>query len=329
MARAMKTPIAVFRTDPEFLSSTHIDWNLGTLCNYECSYCPKHLHDGALKWPDPELAVRFCERALGHYRSLGRRTYFKFTGGEPTLFKHLIMLLRRVKELGGRTGVNSNGSRDLAWWDRAIEHLDFAILTHHIEHTDPVHFTAVAKRLLESGMPVHVNVTMLPERFDECAERASALRTACRGISIALKPLLVDFRERMYPYTDGQKQAMQAAGRAGPEDDDPHGAMRCIHADGTSRVAETQDFILRDENHWRSWNCNAGIESLAIRADGEVYRAVCGQQGSLGNLRDPSLSFPTAPIRCAKDSCACLADIKISKWYGEGASPMASGRGGS
>ncbi len=322
----MTIPIAIFRNIAERSASTQIDWNLGTLCNYACSYCPERLHDGAYKWPDVEVALRFCERVIAHYGSLGKRTVFKFTGGEPTLYKHLIDLLCRIKALGGRTGVNSNGSRELSWWDRAIEHLDFVVLTHHVEFTATNHFVAVANRLVERGVAVHVNVTMLPERFEECVRHVSALRSQCNGISIALKPLLVNFKDQLYPYSAEQRLMMLAPEGVPADEDVPSQGMCCIYADGTSRVFEPQDFILRDENHWRSWNCNAGIESLAVRADGEVFRAVCQQQGTLGNLRDHSLSLPAASIRCTKDSCACLADIKISKWRGENPALAAQGR---
>jgi hypothetical protein len=124
----------------------------------------------------------------------------------------------------------------------------------------------------------------------------------------------VDFKLVMYAYSDDQKNAMLGFGSVAADEDALPGGVRCIYADGTSDAIEAQDFMLRDEHHWRGWNCNAGIESLAIRADGEVFRAVCQQQGALGNLRDRSCRFPAAPIRCAKASCACLADIKISKW---------------
>jgi MoaA/NifB/PqqE/SkfB family radical SAM enzyme len=313
----MTSPIAIFRNVVEPFGSAYVDWNLGTLCNYACSYCPERLHDGALKWPAVDLASRFCERVVTHYGRLGKRTIFKFTGGEPTLYKHLIELLCRIKALGGETGVNSNGSRELAWWDRATEHLDFVVLTHHVEFTATDHFVAVANRLLERGVAVHVNVTMLPERFDECVRNVSALWSQCNGISITLKPLLVNFKDQLYPYSVDHMRTMQAPEGVAADEDVPSGGMCCIHADGTSRVVQPQDFILRDANHWSGWNCNAGIESLAVRADGEVFRAVCQQEGTLGNLRDHSLSLPVTPIRCAKESCACLADIKISKWRGD------------
>ena len=40
----MKKPIAIVNNNPELSDLTYVDWNLGTLCNYACSYCPEPLH---------------------------------------------------------------------------------------------------------------------------------------------------------------------------------------------------------------------------------------------------------------------------------------------
>ncbi len=318
----MKVPISIVHNKPEFSALTFIDWNLGTLCNYACSYCPEALHDGALKWPDASLALRFCEQVLSQYQSLGRRTFFRITGGEPTLYKHLIGLLRRIRELGGNVGINSNGSREIAWWDQAIEYLDLVNLTFHIEFAKMYHFVSVANRLLEHGVRTHVNVTMLPDRFDECAERASALLSQCDGISITLKPLRVNFGE-LYPYSDEQMKTLHIHQPAHAQGNAFRGDMRCIYDDGTSQLARPTQLILLGQNRWRSWSCNAGIESLAVRPDGEVYRATCREGGSLGNLNDGAFSIPKSPVRCAQDTCNSICNIRISKWQGEGPAPSA------
>ena len=315
----MTKPVAIVRNKADPSESTYVDWNLGTLCNYACSYCPEGLHNGKWKWPAIDVALDFCERVIAHYGALGRRTTFKLTGGEPTLYKHLIELLSRIKTLGGRTGVNSNGGRELEWWERAAPHLDFAVLTHHVEFTDTEHFVMVARHLLEHGIDVHVNVTMLPQRFDECVNNVRTVMSKCDGLTMALKPLLIDFGERLYPYDDEQRLLMQRFSL--DPTDEPSGGIRCLYEDGTSAVFEPQDLLLRDENHWRSWNCNAGLESLAVHADGQVFRAVCKEQGPIGSLRSAQLCLPTSPKRCGKGTCSCLADIKISKWRGNDSAP--------
>jgi hypothetical protein len=212
------------------------------------------------------------------------------------------------------TSLNTNGSRELAWWDSAIPLLDASVLTYHIEFAGLEHFAAVLKRLTEASITTHVNVTMLPERFDECMAKASELAARCSGMSIALKALRVSFGSELYPYTEEQKSTMARFGADGAKKKLVRGQMRCSYDDGTAELLSPQELLLRGVNRWAAWTCNAGIESLAVRSDGQVYRAVCQQGGAIGNLSDRSIAFPASPVRCAKDYCNCLSDIRISKW---------------
>jgi hypothetical protein len=316
-APAMKASIAILHNNLAHSALTYINWDLSTFCNYSCSYCPERLHDGLHQGPAVNPALRFCERVIRHYRDLGRGTFFKFTGGEPTLYKHLPALLCRIKELGSSVGLNSNASRAVAWWDQVVEYLDYVIFTYHLEFTDGEHFISVVNRMLEREITTHLNLTMLPNRFDECQRLAETLISRCKGASVALKPLTINFGEKLYPYSNRQKEVMHQPTPPPAKANSFRGAMRRVYQDGTSQAVQPTQLILLEENRWSSWNCNAGIESLSIRADGEIYRAVCKQGGSLGNLADEDFSFPESPVKCAKNACSCIADIRISKWLGD------------
>ena len=72
-------------------------------------------------------------------------------------------------------------------------------------------------------------------------------------------------------------------------------------------------------NQWKGWECSAGIRTLYIDFDGNVWRATCGEGGWIGNINNPtgpiSLSQLTGNswIKCSKTTCACGADMAISK----------------
>jgi MoaA/NifB/PqqE/SkfB family radical SAM enzyme len=310
----LKNQVAIVHSNPQQSRIVFVDWTLGNVCNYACSYCPAHLHDGSIRWPAVDKVIDLAERIIGHYRMLGRRAYFKFSGGEPSAYRGLLEVLARLKDLGAFTALNTNGSREIAWWDSAIPLLDAIVLTYHIEFAEPEHFAAVLKRLTEASIPTHVNVTMLPERFDECAANASELSARCRGMSIALKALRVRFGSELYPYTEEQKRTIARFRAGGAKNIQNRGQVRCSYDDGASELLPPQELLLRGANRWATWNCNAGIESLAIRSDGKVYRAVCRQGGAIGSLSEQSIAFPTAPVRCGNDDCHCLSDIRITKW---------------
>ena len=72
-------------------------------------------------------------------------------------------------------------------------------------------------------------------------------------------------------------------------------------------------------NQWKGWSCSAGLRTLYIDFDGNVWRATCGEGGWLGNIN--SATGPTffkevsdsKWIICSKATCACGADMAISK----------------
>jgi MoaA/NifB/PqqE/SkfB family radical SAM enzyme len=73
------------------------------------------------------------------------------------------------------------------------------------------------------------------------------------------------------------------------------------------------DIIKLHMNQFKNWRCNAGIESLMINWDGEVYRATCRVDGSLGNIYNDSFIIPKTPVICTRNWCTCEADIPLTK----------------
>ena len=71
------------------------------------------------------------------------------------------------------------------------------------------------------------------------------------------------------------------------------------------------DILARKENMYKGWLCWSGQESLLIRDNGDVYNATC-RQYKLGNIYT-DFDIPTEPVTCAKNWCACAADLNTSK----------------
>ena len=72
-------------------------------------------------------------------------------------------------------------------------------------------------------------------------------------------------------------------------------------------------------NQWKGWSCSAGLRTLYIDFDGNVWRATCGEGGWLGNINSATgimfLETLTSKIwvDCTKVTCSCGADMAISK----------------
>ena len=74
-----------------------------------------------------------------------------------------------------------------------------------------------------------------------------------------------------------------------------------------------------DLHHWDGWICYAGVDSICIDSELNVYNAVC-KQTLIGNLSqivstNTSLELPTTPTKCDNPKCsACGADLQLSKF---------------
>jgi organic radical activating enzyme len=313
-------PIRLDHANPALARTTVIDWTLGNSCNYACSYCPAALHDGSAPWPDAQRVLAFCERLIAHYEALGRTLLFQFSGGEPTVYPHFLPLIQHLHARDCKVGVISNASRTLRWWAQARPHLDQAVLTHHIEFVDLPHFLDVA-RFLGQAIRTHVNVTMHPARFDECLANAARVHEQCDDVTITLKPLLIDFGQTPYAYTAAQQRTI-AHTRFPPRLTRPlaesRGPMRLTYADGRSESLKPAELIVTRQNQFNGWQCNVGLELLAINPQGQIHRALCRQAGPVGHIDDADLRLPTAGVTCTRESCHCATDLMTSRSRGDG-----------
>jgi organic radical activating enzyme len=291
-----------------------VDWMLGNGCSYACSYCPKSLHDGSVAWQRVENVLAFYDMLHRHYvQARDKRVWLQFTGGEPTMHPQIIALLKAASGVGFSVSLISNGSRTLRFWQKIAPHLDSVILTYHNEFADLGHFRSVG-RLLAERMPVHVNVTMRPGAFDRTLTEARSLREALPAASITLKPLRVDFGTDLFDYSPDQARLMREglAPTAAQHGAMPRGTMTVVLPGGDRQKVRVGEMVLRGENRWEGYRCNAGLESLRVRGDGVITRAVCSVGGEIGRLGQ-DIALPVAPILCTSEVCACTADILITK----------------
>lgn len=296
---------------------TVVEWIISSVCNYACSYCPEELHDGRVRWPDHDTALRFCRRVSDHYR--GRDLTFLFTGGEPTLYPRFIDLAAQLRAWDAAVAVLSNGSRPLSWWRRSVAHLDEVILTYHYESADPRRFTALIE-FLSPRLPVQVNFLILPERLEECRAMAADLRDRFPETSVHLKPMM-DHWKRVRGYDEQTRALLRASNNvaAGSPHYERGTVLKgdlAITGGGVRMVVTPIELLLADENHWASWRCAIGVETLLVRFT-DVYRAACRVGGRIGSIDDEDLIFPDAPVTCDQHSCGCIGGIKATKWRGE------------
>jgi organic radical activating enzyme len=321
LVHPLHLPLRLAHCDPRLARLTLVDWTLGNSCNYACSYCPKSLHDGSIPWTDPQAILAFCDRLIAHYAELGQSLLFQFSGGEPTVYPHFLPLIRHLHGWACKVAVISNASRTRRWWEEARGFLDQAVLTHHIEFVELNHFMEIAQ-LLADKIRTHVNVTMHPERFDECLDNARRIAGSCQEITLTLKPLLIDFGAVPYAYSDAQRQIIAQTHfeiRRSRPVGESRGAMRIIYADGSAEIRRPAELIITGQNHFNGWACHAGLELLCIDPSGKIYRGLCRQGGMIGRIDDAELNLPDGPVTCTREICHCATDLMTTRYRNDDA----------
>lgn len=88
-------------------------------------------------------------------------------------------------------------------------------------------------------------------------------------------------------------------------------------------IDENKDYALhsvesvlgKNLNNWKDWYCAAGLNSIYIDYDGNIYNAVCREGGVIGNVYNLSeqLNSNKDWITCSMKVCTCGADMEIPK----------------
>lgn len=297
-----------------------VNWALMNNCNYKCNYCHSDLNSGSIKAPSYEIVVDFVRKTLKHSNKLQMKPYFEFGGGEVTLLRYFSDLIKYIHKNDGLVCIVSNGSKRLSWWQDNAKYLTGVSLSYHINDIkNESHFIEVSK-ILEASKTTrfHVNIMMVPERFDDCLAFANRLKQEVR-CSIALQPLFEGFGHggitKKYPYTLEQEQIMKDfRGRPDLKSLPPSMAeLEVNYADGTTENLSTFDLIANDQINFVGWDCYAGIDSLVVAFSGDIYRSWCMQDGPIGSIYDENIELPNTPTKCRTKICQCGVDLSAKK----------------
>lgn len=294
-----------------------VQWCLGNVCNYSCSYCPINLHNGSVPW----TSISTIENLINKIKLLhpDKKLYFEFTGGEITVNKDFIDICKLCKSNNIFIKFLTNGSRTIRWWEENKQHFDHVIMSFHSEFADPNHFCDVIKTLKDDCL-VHANIVMSLDNWDKCIDVANEVKEI-GNCSVYIKPLKEDISGKMYSYSDEQlsifKNQKQLFGsqvkwtKSIPKE--VRGLMKSVDKDNNIvNVSSYSDFFVKGTNSWLGWQCWAGIEQIIIDLDGSIYRGWCKVGGCIGNVNDDFI-LPDDPIICTKTFCGCASDVMCTK----------------
>ena len=296
-----------------------VDWDLSSICNYNCYYCNEEIHDGKVKFPDIQIAKNVVDKINLEYKHKDF-AYFNLLGGEPTAWNHLDEFSCYVKKDNNKNILQllTNGTRPLRWWKKHAKYIDKIIVSVHVAQCDIKELVNKFNSIINE-IDISFQIAIDLKIFDKCIEYYNyAFKNLDNKITLNPKPLKVLLGgSELMSYTDQQKKIMQEL----PEKYSNLGRKYGSPMLQDNKPVNIVKLITNEENNWKDWACWIGIDTINITRNGNVkIGSWCNPHLVLGNIKDLRFKIPMIPVKCKYDTCGCLTDVhttKIKNYVGE------------
>lgn len=302
-----------------------IDVSLGNYCNYKCWYCWPGSNEGTHKFPDFDLIVKNLSHLLDYYLANSKKKKFDFNllGGEATHWPRFIDFVAYFKQNYDCVfTLTTNGSKKLDWWAKAAPYLDYVVISSHHQFADPAHLRDLADFLYKQNMIVVMTQLMDPYAWDKCVDMIEYYKGSKHSWAIRYSEI-IDLAN--VNYTEEQKAviAKVRARRANiiwflKNNKSYRSNVKVIDTNGKKHKMSDNDILLQRLNGFKGWECNAGVDWLAVKMDGHLS-AICSNKifDQDYNLFDNDFAVkfkPTiAPTICTQDACWCSFETNMNK----------------
>lgn len=335
----MKT-VAIEHNNFQNDNRIRIEWFLSKRCNFNCSYCDEFTHDSVSSFPSLEEMKNTVDTVMSQ---TDKSVRISFTGGEPTICKHLIDFCKYAKQKYGsrihQLSLTTNGSRTTKYYTELCKWVDNIIFSYHMEYHDREKVPDSIRAVHKTKCDMHVHLMMLPSMFSEAKLLIDDLRS--EGIKVSVRRIRPAFNKEklkqgvvqwMKPYESGTSTLLfDSNGKADYSQDEGYYSEDEINYLNTVDISDfpnvitynqtgteiekvvenVNSILLRKENNYKDWFCWAGVTSLRINANGDVYNATCRTE-KLGTIKDGFVLNKT-PKQCKSNWCACAADLNTTK----------------
>ena len=301
-----------------------INWTLGNVCNYSCSYCPNFKHDASMivKLGDPERS-----RISWLLNSIKEQTginffLFNFSGGEPTRVPGFTEFCSWLKSShSARILVNTNASRPMSFWRENWSNFDRISMSFHAEFADVDSFLEKYV-FLSDRLHAHVALMMHPIKWNKCIELANRLKKL-EVFSFSYGAIFEGWPNQSMEidrrYTDEQldflrknKGTISSERRMPVENFSRRFITKWNDGEVTDNLSK-QDLINKSQNNFKGWTCWVGLRHLSIDERGDIFTAQCHWRQPLGNIISGEIKLPQKPIVCGAERCHCHPYIGIKK----------------
>jgi MoaA/NifB/PqqE/SkfB family radical SAM enzyme len=330
-----KTLIAVQPKSKYFDNIVKIEWFIGLLCNFSCSYCAEFSRSGFAEKEKILHGVRLLKKKLTE-----RTPLILLGGGEPSIHPDIFEIVKTMHSNNFKVSMISNGSRAPQDYLDLLNYMEGITFSVHFEqkYEKTLKTIDLVKNTINktSEKYLQINVMMVPGYFNEAKEVVSYLeKNNIDYIIRRIRPLIDEKSNPILPTRVIDRQIHEKDSDIFDKNKNDWGYYSSDEIEYlNSRVytvkqnseeiwgvdsneiertfSNSNEISLRKLNKFKNWTCNIGIERLHIYNDGSVYRNTCKVGGKLGNIYE-DFEIPSKPVVCTKDVCTCAWAINVSK----------------
>lgn len=285
-------------------NSIKVEWNIGKRCNYNCSYCPKEIHDNTSSHTNIEILKLTIDKLV----TLGKPIRLSFTGGEPCVhpkFQELIMYARHKGIFW--ISVTTNGTLPYEFY--RILPVDQYVFSIHFEYDWLRVYNTVSKLADITKIKLIAQIMCHPDHMIN----AMTVYARCMSEQIPCTLRRIRWTQGDHDVFDDMRYNLHDLEWIKEHEATVQPNTVIFFKNKPVDQKHANDIIKLKLNQFKGWTCNAGIESLMINWDGDVHRATCRVGGSLGNIYEGNFVVPSEPVTCDRNFCTCAADIPLTK----------------
>ena len=299
-----------------------LTWAINNVCTNHCSYCHPNLHAGSNHHYNWLHAKKFIKECFNRYKNV----HCNLSGGEPTVSPFFKDLVNLIHENNGTIHLTTNLIRPIDYWTDIANKFASICVSYHSESilTEEQEDEFIEKI---NYIGIHTSVTtrvmMFPKNWDRCYNFYEKLVKSIPNCGIEMVRLQPDFgTDHSFfdaDYTLEQELILSSTMFVNNPVNFKNkvNAPTIIFESGASMKLNASDVNKLENNklsNFKNWSCDVGLESLFVRADGEIVRGNCSVGGVVGNItKFEQINWPNNSITCTQSLCGCAADVVLSK----------------
>jgi hypothetical protein len=296
----------------------HVNWNLGTFCNYDCSYC----------WPNTH-SKNYDYKSLGTYQlaidnlveaaitSNFKKIHISMLGGELTAYKNFIEFLKYIndiEEIKFKITLTTNLSPSIKYWENLIEvtkNIELHLTaSYHFEFAELSTFFEKINFIKTKNIIATISLVMSPPLFDKLVPIAKEIKSKYKNyvFSFQYDNDSVDdpsYKQDVVLYT---QEMIDIVNELNINDFEKRFT---VETKEKKYLFENGNSLLSmNFTNYSGWDCEAGFNNISVDTKFNVRRCWSGIDKSIGNLKN---SFKLERKKCITSACICTADLKIKK----------------